>query len=950
MATEDDALKSLQNIEKLLRSATALSGNKPNFSGRAQQSQKERADREVRKAFKAVAASAGDLKDSFLGLTKGLVGLNNEVGTTTKSFGALNTQMAKFMSSLQPIATPDVEPLPLVDNKELIKAIGLWGGETVKAINNLGNLIKQQPVQQAASTSSFFGLFRRQQAGAPAPVTPTPATPTPSTTPVASVIQRLVQNFGMASVTSGGLTYAFGKLIDAATQVTADFFELSRLGMGSIGNLKDLYIYAAKAGMSLEEYNSMLKSSITVASKAGTLENFNRIISSQDDVLASMGIFGKEARQFQANLAQSSASAGVSIEDLTAATAAQVRTFDRLRKSTNMTAEEFASMVSSVAKNADAQRELVGLAPRQRIARMQELMQLQTIGMQFGMTAEASKQLGDALIRQRQATVKERIDQGASLMQLGAFTGNGALGQRAFELNLKGRRRTSAEDKELLSIVQTLDKSAQGLYENGSLGMQNALDNFDEMINKGSLGDLVKQGRGATLAKDAGTANQEAFGKHVGEFGQAVGKLTAWAEGFKKSVGAPIIAAVGAGLMAAFRGPIIGLLSKAAGLGVSGGASAASATGGMVTNLLTPLKSLQTGLGGLFTGLKGWVAGVKDSYNVGKTVFNSRAIGSLFGAGEGLWNAAAGLTRGFGTILSGVSNFVASMAPLAAVTSGIFEAFTGELSQAMDPNGGIWSRVNGVITAALTSVPQMIIDALTWVFGDSFMKPIQSIFDVIKTGVTGAINLFARGLLGGISYLTDLLPDDSALKKMVDSAKSSLDASIEANANTVKALGGFEGTDRKTLNELSKVQADNAKKVADNTKVVTKTVQDSQAKFNNVMAANQLTSAGLIQDATILAAQPQAQVQPAVQPVTVNKTEAQTPESTTPEAEKQTGNLSDNGEILNVLQALLQVMRDNLDAEKRQALNSDELLARLSRSTAGFQSPEEVANKLLKRG
>jgi len=954
MATEDDALKSLQNIEKLLRSATALSGNKPNFSGRTQQSQKERADREVRKAFKAVAASAGDLKDSFLGLTKGLVGLNNEVGTTTKSFGALNTQMAKFMSSLQPIAAPDGEPLPLVDNKELIKAIGLWGGETVKAINNLGNLIKQQPVQQAAPTSSFFGLFRRQQAGAPAPMTPTPATPTPSTTPVASVIQRLVQNFGMAAAASGGLTYTFGKLIDAATQVTADFFELSRLGMGSIGYLKDLYIYAAKAGMSLEEYNAMLKSSITVASKAGTLENFNRIISAQDDVLASMGIFGKEARQFQANLAQSAASAGISIDDLTDATGAQIRMFDRLLKTTSLTADEFADMVSSVAKNTSAQRELVGLAPRQRVARMQELVQLQTIGTQFGMTAKASEELGNALIQMRQSTVKERIDQGAALLQLGAFTGNGAAAQRAYELNLKGRGKTKDEEAELTGLVQKLSSGAQGMYESasqsGQVGTQAVLDNLLENVNKGSLGELIKQGDKATLAKDAGAQNQEAFGKHVGEFGQAVGKLTAWAEGFKKSVGAPIIAAVGAGLMAAFRGPIIGLLSKAAGLGVSGGASAASATGSMMTNLLTPLKSLQTGLGGLFTGLKGWVAGVKDSYNIGKTVFNSRAIGSLFGAVAGLWNAAAGLTRGFVTILSGVSNFVASMAPLAAVTSGIFEAFTGELSQAMDPNGGIWSRVNGVITAALTSVPQMIIDALTWVFGDSFMKPIQSIFDVIKTGVTGAINLFARGLLGGISYLTDLLPDDSALKKMVDSAKSSLDASIEANANTVKALGGFEGTDRKTLNELSKVQADNAKKVVDNTKVVTKTVQDSQAKFNNVMAANQLTSAGLIQDAKILAAQPQAQVQPAVQPVTVNKTEAQTPESTTPEAEKQTGNLSDNGEILNVLQALLQVMRDNLDAEKRQALNSDELLARLSRSTAGFQSPEEVANKLLKRG
>ena len=289
------------------------------------------------------------------------------------------------------------------------------------------------------------------------------------------------------------------------------------------------------------------------------------------------------------------------------------------------------------------------------------------------------------------------------------------------------------------------------------------------------------------------------------------------------------------------------------------------------------------------------------------------------------------------------------MAPLAAATAGIFEAFTGELSKAMDPAGGLWSRLNGIITASLTAVPQMILDGLSFVFGDSFMKPLQSIFDVIRTGVTGAINGVARVLVGSVSFLTDLLPDDSALKKLVNSAKDSLDKSLAANADTINALGGFMGTDRKTLADLSKEHADSAKKAADSTKEVTKTVQASQDKFNNVMMANQLSTAGLISDAKTLAA-PQAQTQPTVQqPATVNKTETaeQSPAQGT---EKVAASLTDNGEILNVLQALLQVMRDNLDVEKRQANNSDELLARLSRGATSFQSPEEVANKLLKRG
>jgi len=222
------------------------------------------------------------------------------------------------------------------------------------------------------------------------------------------------------------------------------------------------------------------------------------------------------------------------------------------------------------------------------------------------------------------------------------------------------------------------------------------------------------------------------------------------------------------------------------------------------------------------------------------------------------------------------------------------------------------------------------------------------VFDIVRTGVAGAINGVARVLVGTVSYLTDLLPNDSALKKLIDKAKTSLDASLSANADTINTLESSFGKDNKTLAEISKKNADTAKKTNDTTTTAVKSVSDSQAKFNNVMIAGQVTQAGLIADAATLA-QPQVQVQPQVQPVTVNKTDAAN-QPQTPNADNKATPTSDNGEILNVLQALLQVMRDNLDVEKHQASNSDELLARLGRSATSFQSPEEVASKLLKRG
>lgn len=942
MATEDDALKTLQNIEKLLKNATALSanGNKPNFSGKSQQSQKERADREARKAFKAVASSANSLSGSMLGLSKTLSGLNTEVGSTTKSFGALNAQMAKFRSSLQPVVTPNQQssqqlpgPGPAFNNSAVVKAIAMWGDKTVNSINAIANLLRTPP--------------RRRGAGTKTPSVPSGPGSTP---PATSILQRMMQNFAASIASAGALSYAFESLIDAAKMAATDFFTLSRVGMGSIQNLKDLYVYSVQAGMSLAEYNDMLSNSITVASKAGTLENYNKIISAQDDALLSMGLLGKEARQFQASLAQSSASSGISINDLAKSTEMQVKMFKELQKTTRLTSQEFASMVSSVAKSADAQRELIGLSPKQRLARMQELVQLQTVGAQFGMTAEASKRLGDAMMKMRQSTVKERIDQGAALLQLGAFTGNGAAGQRAYELNLKGRRRTAAEDKELMMLVQQLDRSSQGLYETGSLGMQNALDHFDEQMNRGSLGDLMRGGREAALAKDAGAQNQEAFGKSVNEFEKAVGKAVTLIDGLKQSIAAPIIAAIGAGMLAAFRGPLVRMLGGIAGGtgGVGGGSAVASGVSNLMSNMVSPLKSLQTGLGSVFASIKNWGTGIKTTYDIVQTASSSRALGALFAGAQGFSSVVKGVAGGFTSLLKGAFSFVKGFAPLTILLGGIFEAFTGKLATALDPNGGVWGRITGVVTSLFAAVPQMIIDGLTFVFGPEAMKPIQNVFDWITAGVTGAINVFARLAVGAVSFLTDFLPDDSALKKMVNRAKDSLDQSIAANAETIRTLGDSFGKDNKTLSEISKKNEETASKTKATTKTAATTAADAQDKFNNVVMSGQVSAASVIADARTFAA-PSAQVQPTVQ-APVNKEEAAESKSTQSTQSTASEKLADNPEILSVLQALLQVMRDNYDLERRQALNSDELLAKLGRPSTNFQSAEAVAGKLLQRG
>lgn len=907
MATEEDALRTLQNIEKILKSASALAGNRQPFSTKMQQSQKDRADKEARKAFKAVASSGKEVNDSFVALTKSLTGLNDEVDGTTKNFSALNSQLAKFMGSLQPISSPETQSITF-DTAGVATAINHWGSLTVKGIEDLALAMSKGAVVQQQQGTGLFGIFGRMfkrqnqpasQGGAGTVITPAIPALEDNDIPLRSVLSRFSKNLGMAGASAGGLTYTFEKLIDASMQMTADFYQLSRLGMGSFQNLKDVYLYAAEAGMSFKEYNALIKDSITVVSKAGTLENFNAIISAQDNVLAGMGIFGVEARQFQANLAQASASAGVSVNDLTSATAAQVKMFDHLRKTTNLTAEEFSKLVSSVATSADAQRELVGLAPQERIARLQELTQLQTVGLQFGMTADASKQLGDALLKQRQATVKERFDQGASLLQLGAFTGNGGMGQRAYELNLKGRNRTSSEDAELLDIVQTLDKTSQSMYQNGSLGMQNALDSFDDMINKGSLGDLVRQGRGATLAKDSGKQNQEAFGQHVNEFGQAVGKMLAWTEGFKNSIAAPLTAAVGAAVLTTFRGPLLGMLGKMLG---RGGAASAGAD-------VAELSQAGAGMQGLEA-----VQGMLPQVLVG--------FSDAIEAGMGLF---------------------AKTGPLAGLFGAAVELFTGEISDALNPSGGMMNRLGGIVTAFFTAIPQMIIDLVGWVFGENAQKRMQNGFDIFVATVNGSIKYMLSMMLDGWTKIFSwILPDDAKITKKLAEWTKGLGDSATENFN---AAGTMLNDSSQNLSTLATQNQQTAKAQTTATDTATSTATAAQKKFNDVMMASQVSTAGLISDAATLAS-PAAQVQRVITPSTVNTSTATADASVTPTA---VATASPNGDVLNTLQAMLKVLTDMLNLEKQQTDNSDQLLSRLSRPNVAFQSAEEVAGKLLKR-
>jgi len=949
-----EALKTLQSIEKLLKSTSMLSGAKQTFSSRAQISQKDRADKEARKAFKAVAAGAKESNDAILGLNKSLVNLNDEVGTTTKSFGALNSQMARFLTSLRPIEVPE-EPTrqqqsTVFDDSGLVKAIHALNSNTIAAIDRLAKVVQtpQQPAPIEKRGGLFGALLNRKSE--PRAITPADKDVDNMRIPLRDSMGRMVQNFSALSIQGAGLGVVFGKLMDAVQRATVDFFQLSRVGMGSVGNLTDLYKYSIMAGMSLKEYSDTLNSSMLVASRAGNLENYNRIISAQDKTLASMGIFGSEARAFQASLAQSSAEMGISVNDLTSATKSQVDVFDKLRKSSNMTADQFAKMVNTVSNNEQAQKELLGLAPRERFARMNELIQLQTVGSKLGMTAEASQKLGEALINQRRATVKDRFEQGAALLQMGAFTGNGAAGQRAFELNMKGRRRSSAEDKELMALVQQLDRAAQGMYENGSLGAQSVLDQLGENLEKGSLGELVKQSRGASLAQDAGKVGQKAFGEHVGEFGQWVGQLTAWTRGLQESIAGPLVAGVGAAVGFAFKGPLTkmftGVLSRfggAAAGGATGTAATTASAGDILARLAEPLTAVKNAGSSFFTWITKVPTIMRQSLNAVKLTnaisgpmntmkFILQEAGSVIGGG----------VRGIMPMMNRMVQSLGRFPLIAGLLDAGIELVTGSLTDALNPSGGFWNRIGGAVTAFFSAIPKMIIDTFAFVFGEKKLQPIRNGFDIFVAYMNMAVKDFMAKAVGGVGdLLAKILPDSKLVQAILRSMRDGLENSAMENAAAVEKLWGDQS---KTLAAISKENQKSAEVQNQTTTTATNKVNQSQQKFNNVMSSGAVSASQIIQDAKTVIAQPQVQVPKTVTPATVNTGEQQAQAT----AAAKSTSAPDNSEMLNVLNAMLQVLRDTLVSESHQAENSDAML-RLLRPQTTFSSAQGMSDKLLKR-
>jgi len=971
---DEQILKTLENIKTLLSNAMAGSGGRlPSSADKAEQAKNAGAIRAGTRVFTAIALTAKNTNDALLGLNKSLVSLNTSVGRTTTGFGSLASEMAKFKGTLTAAkggATPTSGGTGsgLIDSlmgvlrgaATRLKGLGLNGAAAAATPRAASNA----PTEEAAR---ILQARMRRRAGADSAIRPVPTRLDSTTTAFGTTVDKMLGRFTGLGAVAGGVVTVFSGLIDITTKLTADYLTLARLGLGSAGNLADLSFFAARAGMSLKEYTEMVRENSSTAARQGSLNEYDKLISAADGQLATIGVFGAEARTFQAALASTGTEFGILNSDLGSAVDAQIKTFSDLRASTLLTTDEFAKVVDGLGKNEQVQREMLGLAPAQRQARMQELIQIRTLGNRLGLTGEAATALGNALIAARGATVTERLDQRAAILNLGALTGDTGNAQRITELGLKGTAITGAESQELVARKGEFSKKINALYaeaaNNGNLGMQHAIEDLRAKIDATKLGQVGKASDAAALAADSGPATANAdFGKSVGSFGRAVGKLTAWTEGIQKSIVPAIGAAVGGVLLTLFRGPIVKLMGSlltgggikgAAGAlatgaqGASGAAGATGAlakvaqgTGSVLSTLLNPLAAIKSGASGLYTSLTGIPRAVQSSIS-GVQAINS-SNGALAAIRSVFAGTAGALTGGIGTIIGGLKVAAKAFGPIAGIIDGIKEAITGEMAIALNPSGGFFNRVGGVVTAFLTAIPNFLIDVFGYVFGSGAGGWLQNKFDVFVAGANAMVKHFFGGLFSGLGSVLGLfLSNDSQLVKDLKGGGEAFEKSSTENMN---AMGMLWDDSSKTLKKMGKSAQQAAAESEKATTEATTKATAAQVKFSSAQAGA-LSASTLIGDAQAIMGQPQVQIPKAVVPATVNTIEPP------PVAAKEVPAVGTptNTDMMIVLTSMLQVMRDNLAVETRNADATDAMLLAM-RPAVRFADSEQFTNQLLRRG
>lgn len=980
MNTEEDVLKTLLRIEKVISNLGASTGlRRAKIPGSNEPKNKN-------EPLKAVIVNFNGLSNASEKVSKSFYGLSKTVHFTRESFIELNQTLRAerpepiihkkpesiFKKWFKPKEvkekTPPKKEVHTLVTHELAKSVTPKEKEVP---------IKEKEVvccsEEKAPPCITINTPEKKEPIIPGinELTKTINTQNKSSNNIKPPINsKITSSFDEISKSGAVLSSIFFTLISKIEPITKDFFELHARGIDASSSLGGLYIDAIKAGMSLSEYTKTLEEAGPAVSRAVNFKAFNDEITNTNDKLAKLGIFGDEATHLSAQLATTTTILGVPQAQLSAATNPLIKTFEKLRTTSLMTASGFQELLTSLQDNSDVQGLLLGTSKNERTSKLADIATTQALGYQMGLTKTASRELGDALIAQRKLSISQRFEAAGGIRQGAAIMGmdQGSAEQLA-QLVFK-KNRTADEQALFVKLGGQFEKGQEALMNSNDANSQyngeqiqgttDAIHSQLEAIKKATL-----TGESKDLTQEKANAD---FGKGAGTLVEGTGKLLAYAEGLSKNpIGTAIFSAFGSaafgfGLGKALKGIFSSLIP---------GMSATPGTGilSSVKNIISGAYDLvKTGVSKIFSifntsifsdsfkGIKTVIQNAGGLFKyLGEVLFSTvngiKTFGSsIIEIGSGLFKSIGTFIKGFGGIgnlMKGTTKLLKGIPIIGNIVSmfidGIGEAFTGNISAAFNNDGGTWiDRIGDVVFGTINGL-----------FGGIFGLVDKAInfFGFDGLHLENAWDKFALVMKAGFFNVLSVLASSFTFGK---NNKLS-DYFQEAADNSFKVLDELSNDQSATISSIGEK---NRKKL-DEQKAAAKNVQDTLSTTSgnlNAVAGIITTTKNLAADA-ISTAQNLTSVQtPVITPAQIELPKIITPDTINKEITTETNTNSQKQTIdkpniqipdfntqLNTMIILLQQL---LEIEKVQA-GFAETLARASSRTI-FGDNTQYTNQVIR--
>ena len=436
---------------------------------------------------------------------------------------------------------------------------------------------------------------------------------------------------------------------------------LAARGYGTTDAMPELYKDAMLAGMSLKEYAQFMDKNMIAVARASSFADFHKNLKQGTDGLKQFGVFGQDATNLAGTMMSTAVGMGVPQARLNDSIKAQTEAFAELRKGSNLTAEAFGQLISTIQDDEQLNRELANLSVDDRNARTKDIAISLGWAKQLGLSDNAIRSYTQAVLEHRKTTVKQRFEQAGRISQVGAMVGMGAEETDRMRVLAKNKYRTADEEKEFAILAGKMNSGLEKMQQGGP-GSQFQSDIAREKLEQAGLGSALAGGTQINAGIAAGPTQNKDLNKKLSPGEQVIGESINTLAGAMKNPLAQLISVGASQLTAAWVGN--GLLATIAGNGMLGGLSSilgkVGPVLGAVARIGTPIALAAGAIYGGYSSYQDYKKSDSDEAEgkEGAKEAKGKAKGEMYGTaagaavGVGIAAAVAAATGGIGLALS----------------------------------------------------------------------------------------------------------------------------------------------------------------------------------------------------------------------------------------------------------------------------------------------------------